>query len=80
MANDIPALREIWDDAALFFRSNDAGSLEQALALLQSHRELRAMYANRAYERARLHYTAARMVEEYMQLYAALLQRRVRAA
>jgi glycosyltransferase involved in cell wall biosynthesis len=80
VANDSPSLREIWDDAALYFQSDDAASLERTLALLKDNRELRAKYANRAYERARLHYTAARMVEEYMQLYSALLERRVRAA
>jgi len=80
VANDIPSLREIWDDAALYFRSNDAASLERALALLQGNRELRGMYANRAYERARQRYTAVRMVEEYMQLYGALMERRVWAA
>jgi glycosyltransferase involved in cell wall biosynthesis len=80
VANDIPSLREIWDDAALYFRSDDAASMERALELLKDNRELRVKYANRAYERARQRYTAARMVEEYMQLYKALLERRVRAA
>jgi glycosyltransferase involved in cell wall biosynthesis len=80
VANDVPSLREIWDDAALYFRSNDAESLGEALALLHGNRELRAAYANRAYERARQRYTASRMVEDYMQLYMALLQRRVWAA
>jgi glycosyltransferase involved in cell wall biosynthesis len=80
VANDIPSLREIWDDAALYFRSNDAASLDRALALLHGNRELRAMYANRAYERARLRYTAARMVGEYMQVYRSLMERRVWAA
>jgi glycosyltransferase involved in cell wall biosynthesis len=80
VANDIPALREIWEDAALYFQSNDAASLERALELLHDNRELRARYANRAYERARQHYTAARMVEEYMQLYQALVEHRAWAA
>jgi glycosyltransferase involved in cell wall biosynthesis len=80
VANDIPALREIWGDAALYFQSDDTASLEAALTQLQGDHELRAMYGNRAYERARMHYTAARMVEEYMQLYKALAERRVWAA
>ena len=37
-------------------------------------------YAKRAYERALRHYTAERMVDEYMETYASLLERRVRAA
>jgi len=79
VANDIPGFREIWDDAAFYFRGGDLGSLEKALALLHGNPELRLRYANRAYDRARQHYTADRMVEEYMQLYRALLERRVAA-
>jgi glycosyltransferase involved in cell wall biosynthesis len=80
LANDIPSLREIWGDAACYFRSNDAASLEAALALLHGDRQLRMNYANRAYERARQRYTAAYMVDNYVQIYTALLERRVRAA
>jgi glycogen(starch) synthase len=80
VANDIPSFREIWDDAALYFRSDDAAALEEALRLLHGDRELRMSYAERAYERARMSYTADRMVGEYMQLYTNLLERRVYAA
>ena len=80
LANDIPNLREIWGDAACYFRSSDAESLREALALLHGNRELRLSYANRAYERARQRYTAERMVEEYVEVYRALLERRVGAA
>jgi glycogen synthase len=80
VANDIPSLREVWEDAALYFRKDDASSLGEALALLHGHRELRLAYANSAYERARRHYTAERMVEEYVQAYSVLLEQRVRAA
>jgi hypothetical protein len=37
-------------------------------------------YASRAYERAVRHYMAGRMVDEYMEAYASLLEPRVRAA
>jgi glycosyltransferase involved in cell wall biosynthesis len=80
VANDIPNLREVWGDAACYFRSSDAESLGEALALLHGNRELRLSYANRAYERARQRYTADRMVEEYVQVYTALLGHRVWAA
>lgn len=80
VANDIPSLREVWGDAAWYFRSSDAESLRESLALLHGNRELRLNYANRAYERARQRYTADRMVEEYVQLYRALLERRASAA
>ena len=38
LANDIPNLREIWGDAACYFRSSDAESLSEALALLHGNR------------------------------------------
>jgi glycosyltransferase involved in cell wall biosynthesis len=80
LASDIPSLREIWGDAALYFRSDDACALEEALRLLQGDRELRMTYADHAYEHALLNYTSDRMVDEYMQVYTALLERRVEAA
>lgn len=80
LANDIPAFREVWGDAAFYFRAHDAESLREALGLLHGDRELRLRYASLAYERARQRYTADRMVEEYVQLYSNLLERRVTAA
>jgi glycogen synthase len=80
VANDIPSFREIWGDAALYFRSDDAEALGEALRLLHGDRELRMTYADRAYEHALASYSASRMVEEYVQLYTTLLERRVSAA
>jgi glycosyltransferase involved in cell wall biosynthesis len=80
LANDIPSLREIWGDAALYFRTNDAASLAELLTRLHVDHALRLDYANRAYQRALSRYTAARMVEQYMSAYAALLGHRAEAA
>jgi len=80
LANDIPSFREIWGDEILYFRSDDAQALGEELRLLHDDRELRTTYAERAYEHARRNYTADRMVGEYLQLYLALLERRVSAA
>jgi len=80
LANDIPSLHEIWGDAACYFRRNDAESLGETLAALHGDRERCANYASRAYERARQRYTADRMVDEYVQIYSALLERRASAA
>ncbi len=79
VANDIPSFREIWGDAAFYFRGSELESLEKALALLHGNPELRLGYANLAYDRARRNYTADRMVDEYVQLYRALLEQRVAA-
>jgi glycosyltransferase involved in cell wall biosynthesis len=80
LANDIPSFREIWGDAACYFRTNDAESLGEKLAALHSDRELCASYAGRALERAREFYTADRMVDEYVRMYSSLLERRASAA
>jgi glycosyltransferase involved in cell wall biosynthesis len=81
VANDIPSLREVWEDAALYFRKDDARSLGEVLGRLRSDWELCRGYANRAYHRAVRLYSAERMVDEYLQAYlAALLRPRAKAA
>lgn len=72
VASDIPSFRELWGGAALFFRNNDTGDLRSALELLVREPTVRREYANLAYERARRRFTAARMVDEYLELYEAL--------
>lgn len=73
VANDIPSFREIWGDAALYFGANDAESLADLIRRLNDDRNLCRAYANRAYQRARERFTAKRMIDEYLQLYAELL-------
>jgi glycogen synthase len=80
VVNDIPSLREIWGSAAVYFSKDDVHSLAEALAMLQADSELRVRFAKLAYERAARHYTAARMVEEYVRAYRALLEQKVSAA
>ena len=80
VANDIPSFREIWGDAAVYFRANDADSLAAAIRRLGRQREVRQGYANRAYQRARECFTAKRMIDEYQQLYDTLLRSSTAAA
>lgn len=80
VANDIPTFREVWGDAALYFRRNDALSLSETLTQLQDDAALRADYANRAYQRALQRYTTDRMVDDYMTLYASVARTAVLAA
>lgn len=72
VASDIPTHREIWGEAACYFRNNDAGALRQVLAELAADRELCATYGKLAYDHARTRYTASRMVDDYLHLYQAL--------
>jgi glycogen synthase len=80
VANDIPSFREIWGDAVLYFRTNDAHSLAENIRLLNSDREMRRAYANLAYARARERFTAKRMIDDYLQLYRSLVFVRSAAA
>ena len=73
VANDIPSFREIWGDTVMYFRANDAGSLQEQIGRMQADRELRLTYANLAYNRARQRYTSDRMVDEYMNLYSSVM-------
>ena len=72
VASDIPTFREIWGDAVLYFRGNDAENLREQIARLSSDSELRASYANKAYARACERLNSERMVEDYLNLYAVL--------
>ncbi len=73
VANDIPSLREVWGETALYFKANDALSLTDLLSRVHQDREMRLTYANLAYNRARQRFTADRMVGDYMQLYETLV-------
>lgn len=72
---DIPSLREVWGDAAIFIPPNDAGALHAALQELITAADMRAEYARRARERA-ARYTPQRMAQGYVALYQSLLFRR----
>jgi glycogen(starch) synthase len=80
IANDIPSHRELWSDAALYFRANDANSLAAVIRRLSDERDLCRGYANRAYQRARECFTAKRMIDEYLDLYQDLLPAQSAAA
>jgi glycogen(starch) synthase len=73
VANDIPAFREIWGDAVLYFHENDAASLASAIRRLSGQPDLCRTYANRAFQRARECFTSKRMIDQYLELYHSLL-------
>lgn len=80
VANDIPSYREIWGDAALYFRTNDASSLAASIRLLNDDRSARRAYAELAYARARERFTTKRMIDEYLHVYRNLIAVRTVAA
>src|SRR6185503_2777268 len=69
LANDIPSLREVWGDAALYFE--DADALSRLLGQLHTSTEMLMEARQRAGTRA-LELNAARMTAEYLALYSEL--------
>ena len=80
VANDIPSFREIWGDAALYFRTNDAASLAENIRMLNEDRPMRRAYAELAYSRARERFTTKRMIDDCLQLYRSLVSAKFLAA
>jgi glycogen synthase len=71
---DIPSLREVWADAAVFVSPDDDDELERALRSLIDEPSLRAGYADRASRRA-LAYSTERMAASYVSGYRRVLRR-----
>ena len=78
--NDIPSLRELWGNAAVYFRTNDADSLAETVRMLSEDLQLRRNYASRAFQRARECFNANRMTDNYIQLYRSMAARKAFAA
>ena len=73
LLGDIPSFRELWGDAALFFRPDDPADLRRQWARILEDDALATDLAERARERARQRYDSARMAGAYASLYAKLL-------
>lgn len=80
VANDVPCLREVWGDAAIYFEANNAESLADVIRRLHEQRDLCRGYGARAFQRARERFTAQRMVGDYLQLYEQTLATQAVAA
>ena len=77
--NDIPTLREIWGDAAVYFERNNGASLVLTIQELASNPARRSEYGGRALERAR-RFNSDKMAEEYLGHYRTLVSAEVAAA
>ncbi len=69
---DIPSLREIWEDAALFVPSNDQDALRWILRDLAKRPDLRRDLGQRARRRA-VEFTPERMKAGYLSAYSELM-------
>jgi glycogen(starch) synthase len=80
VASDIPSLRELWDGAAVFFRSDDAESLRDAVEPLLRDPARRSTQGTLACRHARQHFTVDRMIAGYRDLYQRLVPARAISA
>lgn len=78
--NDIPSLRELWGNAAVYFQTNDSSSLAEAVRMMSADAQMRRNFANRAFQRARECFNAHRMTDNYIQLYHSVIARKASAA
>lgn len=76
---DIPSLRELWGDAALFVDPRDPAAWVDVLSMLANDRERRETLAKLAHKRA-AQYSATATVAEYCQIYRSLYARKSVAA
>jgi len=72
---DIPSLREIWADSALFVSPNDRDGLRQAIQMLIADDALRQEFGRKARTRATC-FTTERMANAYLSAYAGILHGR----
>lgn len=70
---DIPSLREVWGDTALYVQPEDHTGLRDTLRRLIGNPEVRVQLTRRSRRRA-LMYTTEQMVERYLELYRTLLE------
>jgi glycosyltransferase involved in cell wall biosynthesis len=71
---DIPTLREVWGEDALYVPPDDHVALRDRIGGLIADTTLRARFARRARERA-LGYTSLRMARGYIRAYSELMSR-----
>jgi glycosyltransferase involved in cell wall biosynthesis len=74
---DIPSLRELWQDAAIFIPPNDAAALRGVLNELLADKQRCAQLGYSAQQRA-MRYSADAMTENYLALYAQLAMSRAK--
>jgi glycogen synthase len=68
---DIPSLREIWQDTAVYVAPDQPKALQEAIEHLISNNLYRMRMATQSRQRA-LQFTASRMAAQYMHMYLAL--------
>lgn len=73
--NDNPVFHELWDNAAVFFKKENAEDCARQIDQLRRDPDLRSKYAERGFQVACEKFTASRMLEQYEHAYQELLSR-----
>lgn len=73
IVNDLPVMREVADDAALFVDTNDAGELAAALEELYDDDQKRRSLEERGKEMVRERFPLKRTLQQYRDLYKELV-------
>jgi glycogen synthase len=73
---DIPSLREIWGDTALYVDINDAEALANIVNSLLADYRSRELYSRKSYAHA-LKYSTERMARQYRNTYMQLVQKQI---
>ena len=73
--NDNPVFHELWGDAAVFFKKDDAEDCARQIDRLRRDSELKEACADRALQIACEKFTASRMVGQYQHAYQELLSK-----
>jgi glycogen(starch) synthase len=68
---DIPSLREIWGDSALYVKTTDCDALANSVKRLMNDKALMQEYASKAFAHAQ-QFNPAVMVRQYLQVYQKL--------
>lgn len=80
VANDIATFREIWEEDAIYFESNNPQSLVLTIQELASNRVRCSEFGYRALDRARRHFNSEKMAQRYLAHYRSLIHSEVAAA
>jgi glycosyltransferase involved in cell wall biosynthesis len=76
---DIPGLREVWSDAAVFVPPDDVEVLHRGIQKLITNEKMRSDYGARAHRRA-LQFTPQRTADAYLDLYSELMAKGAKAS
>ena len=80
VANDIPSFREVWGDAALYFRTNDAGSLAAILRQLDADHPCARLTLIERLPAPASASPLRRMIDDYLDFYRSLISANTLAA